>query len=69
MTNEEKDDLISQFISDSDASAEDKQALDWALNKAHNVLPIDPQRLRQLVLKLADWCYDEGYDDGEAGRQ
>ncbi len=55
---EEQEDLIAQFLSDSDASAEDKRAV-VALN----------QWTRRLVLLLADWCYDEGYDDGEAGRQ
>ena len=60
---EEQEDLIAQFLSDSDTSAEDKQAINWALNAA----TVPP--LRQLVLLLADWCYDEGYDDGEAGRQ
>ncbi|KKL61293.1 hypothetical protein LCGC14_2196730 [marine sediment metagenome] len=61
---DEQEDLISQFLSDADASAEDKQALDWLLN----VTPAD-SAVRRLVLMLADWCYDEGYDDGEAGRQ
>lgn len=69
MTNEqtedkEQEDLISQFLSDADASAEDKQDLDARVN----VLSVGT-RTRELILMLANWCYDEGYDDGEAGRQ
>ncbi len=56
---DEQEDLISQFLSDSDVTTEEKQLLHWSL----------PPRLKAAVLKLADWCYDEGYDDGEAGRQ
>ncbi len=62
---DEQGDLISQFLSDADASAEDKQALSWALNGP----AVGDTQLMRLVLLLADWCYDEGYDDGEAGRQ
>ncbi len=57
---EEQENLISQFLSDSDANAEDKRALD---------ITVAGTRTRELILMLADWCYDEGYDDGEAGRQ
>ena len=57
---EEQENLISQFLSDSDANAEDKQALDGLLSVTS---------VMRLVGMLADWCYDEGYDDGEAGRQ
>ncbi len=61
---DEQEDLISQFLSDSNASAEDKHDLDARVN-AMSV----GEHTRALVLMLADWCYDEGYDDGEAGRQ
>jgi hypothetical protein len=61
---DEQEDLLAQFLSDSDASAKDKETLDFLVN----VSPIDT-RLKQLVVKLTDWCYYEGYDDGEAGRQ
>ncbi|KKN17576.1 hypothetical protein LCGC14_0964420 [marine sediment metagenome] len=67
---EEQPDLIAQFLSDADASAEDKRTLDGILHTSTTL--VDPPiltRLRRLVLMLADWCYDEGYDDGEAGRQ
>ncbi|KKN33844.1 hypothetical protein LCGC14_0799780 [marine sediment metagenome] len=59
-TADEKDDLLDQFLSDSDANAEDKQALVGLLNATS---------IKRLVGMLVDWCYDEGYDDGEAGRQ
>ena len=65
---EEQEDLIALFFSESDASAEDKQALDHALNVAPSDTHINTW-LRRLVLKLADWCYEIGYEDGEAGRR
>ncbi len=71
MTNEqaadkadEQEDLISQFLSDADASAEDKQDLDARVN----VMSVG-EHTRALILMLANWCYDEGCADTEAGRQ
>ena len=56
----DKDDLITQFLKNEGTGTMDKHALDWALHGE----PVGTS-LRQLVLKLAKWCYYEGYNDAD----
>ena len=56
---EEQEDLIEQFLGNHGTSAKDREAL--------GMLVVSPSvfDVRRLVLKLAKWCYYEGYNDAD----